>query len=161
MNYFFNEIQPRQLVSETEHLTLLQYGSLLYCSIGTGGQCSSTIVQTKPDIVVNNLLTPGINRSHASGLNTAAVAAGKVYFGTATDNPELTDTAYVTQLNNTNDFGQITPGNSQKVFDELYCGIETYSQQYYSGMQLNQHKTPSPIPKGTRLPTSLKLTARS
>ncbi|KAJ5662577.1 uncharacterized protein N7477_010193 [Penicillium maclennaniae] len=52
--------------------------------------------------------------SHASGLNTAAVAAGKVYFGSATDNPELTDTAYVKQLSNTDDFGQITPGNSQK-----------------------------------------------
>ncbi|KAJ5679892.1 hypothetical protein N7462_008136 [Penicillium macrosclerotiorum] len=50
----------------------------------------------------------------ADGLDTAAVALGKLYFGTATDNPELSDTAYETQLNNTNDFGQITPGNSQK-----------------------------------------------
>ena len=127
VDYFFNEVQHNQLASEAEHLVVLQYGSLLYCSIRTGGQCSSTIVHAKPDIVVNNLLTPGLNRSHASGLDTAAVAAGKVYFGTATDNPELTDTAYVTQLNNTNDFGQITPGNSQKVFHELYCVIGTYS----------------------------------
>nr|BBC47920.1 xylanase [Penicillium sp.] len=51
---------------------------------------------------------------HSAGLDTAAVALGKKYFGTATDNPELTDTAYVAQLNNTQDFGQITPGNSQK-----------------------------------------------
>ncbi|KAJ5087278.1 hypothetical protein N7456_010894 [Penicillium angulare] len=51
---------------------------------------------------------------HSAGLDTSAVALGKLYFGTATDNPELTDTAYVTQLNNTDDFGQITPGNSQK-----------------------------------------------
>jgi endo-1,4-beta-xylanase len=50
-----------------------------------------------------------------AGLDTAAVAIGKLYFGTATDNPELTDAAYVKQLNNTDDFGQITPGNSQKV----------------------------------------------
>ncbi|OQE18216.1 hypothetical protein PENSTE_c018G03430 [Penicillium steckii] len=49
-----------------------------------------------------------------SGLHTAAVAKGKLYFGSATDNSELTDTAYLTQLNNTDDFGQITPGNSQK-----------------------------------------------
>ena len=47
-----------------------------------------------------------------SGLNTAAVAAGKLYFGSATDNPELTDTAYVAELSNTADFGQTTPGNS-------------------------------------------------
>lgn len=51
----------------------------------------------------------------AAGLHTAAVAKGLTYFGTATDNPELTDTAYVTQLNNTGDFGQVTPGNSMKV----------------------------------------------
>lgn len=56
-----------------------------------------------------------IDRAQGSGLNTAAVAKGKLYFGSATDNPELTDTAYLTQLSNTDDFGQITPGNSQKV----------------------------------------------
>ncbi|KAE9371842.1 glycoside hydrolase family 10 protein [Stipitochalara longipes BDJ] len=47
-------------------------------------------------------------------LNTLAKAGGLKYFGTATDNPELTDTAYVAALSNTSDFGQITPGNSQK-----------------------------------------------
>ncbi|KAK1147529.1 hypothetical protein N8T08_000871 [Aspergillus melleus] len=50
----------------------------------------------------------------AAGLHEAAVAKGLKYFGTATDNPELTDVPYVTQLNNTKDFGQITPGNSMK-----------------------------------------------
>ncbi|KAK5125480.1 hypothetical protein LTR85_000590 [Meristemomyces frigidus] len=49
-----------------------------------------------------------------SGLNTTIVAAGKLYFGTATDNTELSNTAYEKQLNNTADFGQITPGNSMK-----------------------------------------------
>ncbi|KAJ6035857.1 Glycoside hydrolase superfamily [Penicillium herquei] len=52
--------------------------------------------------------------AQSAGLDTAAVALGKAYFGTATDNPELTDTAYEAQLINTEDFGQITPGNSQK-----------------------------------------------
>ncbi|KAG8213287.1 glycoside hydrolase family 10 protein [Butyriboletus roseoflavus] len=47
-------------------------------------------------------------------LNMAAKAAGKLYFGSATDNPELTDTAYVTILNNTRMFGQLTPENSMK-----------------------------------------------
>ncbi|CBF78453.1 hypothetical protein AN7401.2 [Aspergillus nidulans FGSC A4] len=50
----------------------------------------------------------------AAGLHEAALAAGLEYFGTATDNGELTDIPYVTQLNNTADFGQITPGNTQK-----------------------------------------------
>ncbi|KAG6902860.1 hypothetical protein C0995_010745 [Termitomyces sp. Mi166 len=44
-----------------------------------------------------------------AGLANVAVAAGKKYFGSATDNPELTDTAYVAQLSNTNDFIQLTP----------------------------------------------------
>ncbi|CAI7668139.1 unnamed protein product [Penicillium pancosmium] len=61
-----------------------------------------------------------------AGLNTAAVAKGLLYFGTATDNPELTDTAYVTQLNNTDDFGQITPGNSQK-WDTIEPTQNTFS----------------------------------
>ncbi|KAH7911076.1 endo-1,4-beta-xylanase C precursor [Hygrophoropsis aurantiaca] len=49
-----------------------------------------------------------------AGLNNLAKAAGKVYFGSATDNPELTDTAYVAILNETSEFGQLTPGNSMK-----------------------------------------------
>ncbi|KAF9478337.1 endo-1,4-beta xylanase [Pholiota conissans] len=47
-------------------------------------------------------------------LNTLAQAAGKLYFGTATDNPELTNTSYVAQLQNTLDFHQLTPANSMK-----------------------------------------------
>ncbi|KAK0469769.1 endo-1,4-beta xylanase, partial [Desarmillaria tabescens] len=47
-------------------------------------------------------------------LHSAALAAGKLYFGSATDNPELTDEPYVAILSNRNMFGQITPGNSMK-----------------------------------------------
>lgn len=53
---------------------------------------------------------PGVS----ANLNQLAVAAGKKYFGTATDNGELTDTAYTAILNDTTEFGQITPGNGQK-----------------------------------------------
>lgn len=44
-----------------------------------------------------------------TGLSTVARAAGKKYFGSATDNSELTDGPYVAQLSNTLDFNQITP----------------------------------------------------
>ncbi|KAJ6464876.1 beta-1,4-endoxylanase [Mycena sanguinolenta] len=47
--------------------------------------------------------------------NTVAKSlAGKLYFGSATDNPELTDIPYVTTLSDNTLFGQITPGNSMK-----------------------------------------------
>ncbi|KKY32917.1 hypothetical protein UCDDA912_g07146 [Diaporthe ampelina] len=47
-------------------------------------------------------------------LHQLAVAAGLKYFGSATDNPELDDTAYTAILNDATEFGQITPGNSMK-----------------------------------------------
>lgn len=47
-------------------------------------------------------------------LHQLAVAAGLKYFGSATDNPELDDTAYTAILNDATEFGQITPGNAQK-----------------------------------------------
>lgn len=47
-------------------------------------------------------------------LHQLAKAAGKLYFGSATDNGELSDTAYVAILEDANEFGQITPSNGQK-----------------------------------------------
>ncbi|KUL82633.1 hypothetical protein ZTR_09453 [Talaromyces verruculosus] len=46
-------------------------------------------------------------------LNTAAKAAGLLYFGTAVDNPDLGDSKYIANLE-TADFGQITPANAMK-----------------------------------------------
>lgn len=48
-------------------------------------------------------------------LNQLAQKAGKLYFGTATDTGELTNTEYVSILTNTKEFGQLTPANGQKV----------------------------------------------
>ncbi|KAK5627560.1 hypothetical protein RRF57_003275 [Xylaria bambusicola] len=47
-------------------------------------------------------------------LNKLAKAAGKLYFGSATDNGELSDRSYVNILSNTDEFGQLTPANGQK-----------------------------------------------
>ncbi|KAJ8519061.1 hypothetical protein ONZ45_g3966 [Pleurotus djamor] len=49
-----------------------------------------------------------------SGLHNLAVARGQLYFGSATDNGELSDIPYKTKLSDTDEFGQITPGNSMK-----------------------------------------------
>lgn len=46
-------------------------------------------------------------------LNLIAKQQRKLYFGSATDNPELNDTAY-TAILDSKMFGQITPANSMK-----------------------------------------------
>lgn len=55
-----------------------------------------------------------IPRSSAQ-LNELAKAAGKLYFGTATDNPELSNSTYISILDDTREFGQLTPSNGMKV----------------------------------------------
>lgn len=64
---------------------------------------------------ISHLLPAVALLSSASGqLNKLTKAKGKLYFGSATDNPELVDDAYVKILKDTNEFGQITPGNAMK-----------------------------------------------
>jgi endo-1,4-beta-xylanase len=53
-------------------------------------------------------------RSAVGQLNTLAKAKGVKYFGTATDNPELSNTQYTAILDNTAKFGRTTPANTQK-----------------------------------------------
>lgn len=56
---------------------------------------------------------PG-STSTASGLNKLAKAAGKLYFGTATDTNTFNDATYMSILGDINEFGILTPGNSMK-----------------------------------------------
>ncbi|GAP88866.2 putative glycosyl hydrolase family 10 [Rosellinia necatrix] len=67
-------------------------------------------------------------------LNKLAKAAGKLYFGSATDNGELSDAAYLAILKNTDEFGQITPGNAQK-WQYIEPSQGTFS--YTSGDQIS------------------------
>lgn len=48
------------------------------------------------------------------GLANVARASGKLYFGSATDNPELVNKTYVKILTDQNEFKQTTPTNSMK-----------------------------------------------
>ncbi|CAN8096389.1 unnamed protein product [Discula destructiva] len=59
------------------------------------------------------MLALGASATNAQ-LNKLAVAAGLKYFGSATDNGELTNTSYVAILEDADEFGQVTPGNTQK-----------------------------------------------
>jgi len=62
-------------------------------------------------------------------LNELAKAKGLKYFGSATDNSELSDTQYTAILSNINQFGQITPGNTQKwVYTEPSQGTFSWTQ---------------------------------
>ncbi|KAI5836372.1 glycoside hydrolase family 10 protein [Schizophyllum commune Tattone D] len=63
---------------------------------------------------VTAALAASLPKRQASGLNAIAQAAGLKYLGSATDNPELTDTDYVAILSDSSEFGQLTPGNSMK-----------------------------------------------
>ncbi|KAI0749695.1 endo-1,4-beta-xylanase C precursor [Daedaleopsis nitida] len=74
-------------------------------------QCISSASTTSSG---STTTAPASTPSSTAGLHTLAKAAGKLYFGSATDNPELSDTAYVAQLSDAKEFGQITPGNSMK-----------------------------------------------
>ncbi|GKT57550.1 endo-1,4-beta-xylanase [Colletotrichum tofieldiae] len=67
------------------------------------------------------------DHTSAAGLHELAVKAGKKYFGTATDNGELSDAAYTAITKDASNFGQVTPGNGQK-WDYIQAnqGIFTY-----------------------------------
>ncbi|KAG9231944.1 glycoside hydrolase superfamily [Amylocarpus encephaloides] len=59
-------------------------------------------------------------------LHSLAISSGLQYFGTATDNSELVDASLVSALSNHSEFGQVTPGNSQK-WDSIEPGPNTFS----------------------------------
>lgn len=63
----------------------------------------------------SNMAMLALSASTANAqLHKLAVAAGLKYFGSATDNGELTNASYVAVLRDAEEFGQITPGNTQK-----------------------------------------------
>ncbi|KAL5526942.1 hypothetical protein ACEPAF_8669 [Sanghuangporus sanghuang] len=74
---------------------------------------TSTTGPTQPPQSATTTTTSGPAPS-GSGLNAAAKAAGKLYFGTAVDGPGLNDQPYLAVLRNSADFGQITAANAMK-----------------------------------------------
>ncbi|KAH9828201.1 putative endo-1,4-beta-xylanase [Teratosphaeria destructans] len=76
--------------------------------------CTSFAILTAASSALGSLIHHPHHPRTTTGLNSAITASGKLYFGTATDNPEFSNTSYTQQLQNTLDFGQITPGNSMK-----------------------------------------------
>ncbi|KAI0780264.1 endo-beta-1,4-glucanase [Fomes fomentarius] len=66
-----------------------------------------------PATPVADASLPG-STANVAGLHALAKQHGKLYLGSATDNPELTNQAYVAILTNNQMFGQITAANSMK-----------------------------------------------
>ncbi|KAH8100959.1 endo-1,4-beta xylanase [Cristinia sonorae] len=64
--------------------------------------------------LVQYVVSAALSSRAGQELHTLAKAKGKVYFGSATDNPELTDAPYVAILSDNNMFGQTTATNSMK-----------------------------------------------
>lgn len=78
---------------------------------------------TRPKTLIlalsSGLLTTSVpvfaqSNTSQSGLHSLFVAAGKQYFGTATETNNFNDAPYLAILNDPKEFGQITPENSQK-----------------------------------------------
>jgi hypothetical protein len=94
-----------------------------------------------------------------SGLNDAAKAAGKLWFGTAADipGPETSDKYYMKEFNNAHDFGEATPANIMKVSLIPYLifingfGANISS---HSSCTPNQNKTFTTSLEATRLSAS-------
>ncbi|CZR67048.1 related to endo-1,4-beta-xylanase [Phialocephala subalpina] len=77
---------------------------------------------------LHSLLPLAIVTFATAQLKKLAQDAGKMYFGTATDNGELNNTQYVNILTDTDEFGQLTPSNGMKWFAiEPEFGVFNYS----------------------------------
>lgn len=81
-------------------------------SVVTASGTTSTITNTNPSTTILATAT-----ATNFGLNDAAKAKGKLWFGTAADIPgaERKDKYYMAEFNNTHDFGEATPANIMKV----------------------------------------------
>ncbi|KAB5532761.1 glycoside hydrolase superfamily [Coniochaeta sp. 2T2.1] len=75
-------------------------------------------------------------------LNKLAQKAGKLYFGTATDTGELTNSQYVSILTDTDEFGQLTPANGQKwQFIEPQNGVFNFTEgEIVSNLAVKQNQ---------------------
>ena len=78
--------------------------------VAIGWAISATALPATP---VADASLPG-STANVAGLHALAKQHGKLYLGSATDNPELSTAPYVAILTNNQMFGQITAANSMK-----------------------------------------------
>lgn len=113
------------------HAILVEEESSFHFKIASLGTKSQNMLQIRELVALTSSLLYLVSFNHAAatrpetgnaeeyGLNDAAKARGKLYFGTATEPSKfLQDAAYYKQLNNTHDFGQLVAEGSMK-WDKL------------------------------------------
>lgn len=84
----------------------------------SGSSAANSTASTSTVTNTSGSTTITATATGTKGLNDYAKADGKLYFGTAADIPgtnETTDKYYLAELDNTHDFGQLTPANAMKV----------------------------------------------
>ena len=109
LNSYYSQCLPGTVSNHIVHLAVY-VDAYRVRAVVKASSAPPTTTPTTPTSTVGS----GSPAPSGSGLNSLAKAAGKKYFGSATDNSELTDTAYVAILDDTKEFGQITPANSMK-----------------------------------------------
>ena len=92
------------------------------------------------------LCAPSNNSGSSPQLDFIAKQNHKLYFGTATNNDELNDTAYRALIDDNKMFGQITPANSMKwvsfnggLLRIFYFEIDTVGRTQRSLLQAFSH----------------------
>ena len=85
------------------------------------------------------------------GFNAAAHSAGKLYFGTATNNYQLNDTTYVAILDDLAMFGQITPAKVMKwvCTSRFPLDLQTTRRSSFGRTTLNRSEACSRVIRGT------------
>ena len=116
--------QPTTVISEKVVYTVTVTGSCLAPTTQAPSPTTVSGTTTSSVINTNPYPTSTLLGSDTQGLNDLAKATGKLYLGTAADipGPELSDVGYMTLLNNSHEFGQLTPANYMKVCCLQFCG---------------------------------------
>lgn len=122
-------------------MLLLKYTRRVWSSVVTSGKVSWVILSIAFQVQYRIHTTPPPAMTMYSALLTILLAgagpvsaqldslakgAGLLYFGTAVDNPSLSNSAYTAIAFNSSEFGQITPANGQK-WDSIEPSQNTFS----------------------------------
>lgn len=125
---------PHPTATIAMHLPYLPLFLLATSGLAAPGKRQATSTSTPTNTNPTTTLK-ATSTAKSPGLNDAARALGKLFFGTAADIPgtnETTDKYYLKEFNNRHDFGEATPANAMKfVNTEPEPGVFNFTQGDY------------------------------